>query len=288
MFRKLIYTFSIFVLINIGLLAEKPATMMWSISDDNSTVYLLGSIHIADSSIYPLNEVIENAFEESENLVLELNVNEIDPIKLFELATLQDGSSLKDYVSEEHYEYFKDKLSKLGLTEAIFSRFKPWMAAVTAMQVEMSDIGMDAKYGIDAHFLRKAYEREMPISNLETIDSQAAAFDSLTIYSDDFIDYSLSEIQMTENEMKVLLKAWSEGEDEIVNQIINETDDIESHNKVLEILLYNRNKKMASKIMDYLKEDRTYFVVVGAAHLIGEKSIFDYLDKTYKYEVKRY
>ena len=42
---------------------------------------------------------------------------------------------------------------------------------------------------------------------------------------------------------------------------------------------------MAEKIEGYLKEKGSYFVVVGAGHLIGEKSIIDILRKN-KLEVK--
>jgi hypothetical protein len=36
---------------------------------------------------------------------------------------------------------------------------------------------------------------------------------------------------------------------------------------------------MVSKIEEYLKEKGTYFVVVGAGHLVGEKGIIETLRK---------
>jgi hypothetical protein len=35
----------------------------WKVSDEDSSIYLLGSIHVADSSLYPLSEAILNAYE---------------------------------------------------------------------------------------------------------------------------------------------------------------------------------------------------------------------------------
>jgi uncharacterized protein YbaP (TraB family) len=42
-------------------------------------------------------------------------------------------------------------------------------------------------------------------------------------------------------------------------------------------LLYQRNENMVAKIEDYLKGKETYFVVVGAGHLVGNKGIIELL-----------
>jgi uncharacterized protein YbaP (TraB family) len=48
---------------------------------------------------------------------------------------------------------------------------------------------------------------------------------------------------------------------------------------IYEKLIYERNRRMVSKIEGYLKGNGTYFVVVGAGHLIGEKGIVETLGK---------
>jgi uncharacterized protein YbaP (TraB family) len=47
---------------------------LWKVSDDDSHVWILGSIHFADSSFYPLSPEISNAFDESEELAVEINI----------------------------------------------------------------------------------------------------------------------------------------------------------------------------------------------------------------------
>jgi uncharacterized protein YbaP (TraB family) len=44
---------------------------------------------------------------------------------------------------------------------------------------------------------------------------------------------------------------------------------------------------MSEKINDYLQTDKTYFVVVGAAHIIGKDGILDLLFKLKKYSIKQ-
>lgn len=51
-------------------------------------------------------------------------------------------------------------------------------------------------------------------------------------------------------------------------------------------LLGSRDEEMCKKIEKYLKIKDSYFVAVGAAHLIGDCSIIDRLEKN-GYEVSR-
>ena len=48
---------------------------------------------------------------------------------------------------------------------------------------------------------------------------------------------------------------------------------------IQEAMFDERNKRMTDKISQYLQEDSSYFVVVGAGHLIGENGIVDLLSK---------
>jgi hypothetical protein len=57
--------------------------------------------------------------------------------------------------------------------------------------------------------------------------------------------------------------------------------------KLKEALLYKRNIEMAEKIEKYILDDKKYFVVLGAGHYIGEKSIIEILEKTNKYIIQR-
>ena len=46
---------------------------------------------------------------------------------------------------------------------------------------------------------------------------------------------------------------------------------------IYEKILYERNRSMASKIEDYLKTKETFFVIVGAGHLVGNQGIIEIL-----------
>jgi uncharacterized protein YbaP (TraB family) len=46
---------------------------------------------------------------------------------------------------------------------------------------------------------------------------------------------------------------------------------------IYEKLVIERNRKMVSKIEEYLKEKETFFVIVGAGHLVGNQGIIELL-----------
>lgn len=48
-------------------------------------------------------------------------------------------------------------------------------------------------------------------------------------------------------------------------------------NSIYEKLIYERNRNMVSKIEEFLRTKETYFVVVGAGHLVGKKGIIEML-----------
>jgi hypothetical protein len=78
--------------------------------------------------------------------------------------------------------------------------------------------------------------------------------------------------------MDSLIRAWKSGDPKGMEPIITKSVKEDPRlSPVYEKLIYERNRKMLSKIEEYLKGSGTYFVVVGAGHLIGEKGMIETL-----------
>ena len=85
---------------------------LWRIQSKNSTVYALGSIHLLKQDVYPLSNTIENAFDKSESLAVEANVNDIDMANLQKLlvsAVYAEGDILDKHVSKILWKSLKRK-----------------------------------------------------------------------------------------------------------------------------------------------------------------------------------
>ncbi|MGZ3595181.1 MAG: TraB/GumN family protein, partial [Syntrophales bacterium] len=94
------------------------------------------------------------------------------------------------------------------------------------------------------------------------------------------------ELKILVQEVDKLVDAWKSGATEKMESTMTKslTED-RRFNTIYDKLIYKRNSNMAQKIDGYLNTNKTYFVVVGAAHLLGDKGIIQLLkDKGYSVE----
>ena len=89
--RKILLVQSVFFLFIAAAHAVNDRALFWQVQSDTAKVYLLGSIHFADESFYPLRNKIEQAFNTSDYLVVEINIDEDKAQKYRELMQ-QQGS----------------------------------------------------------------------------------------------------------------------------------------------------------------------------------------------------
>ena len=259
---------------------------IWKISSGRSTVYLLGSIHLAKESLYPLDPVIESAFSESKNLVVELNIDKVDPKDLMKKVLYQDGNTLEANVTKEVYAKLKSMFGKNGVPELIYAKAHPWFATVMLVNLELKSKGYDEKNGIDQHFINKADEKR--ILELETVEEQLSVFSEFDNYSTEFIEYSLNDLNNTSEQVDELYDAWKSGNTKHFEQLIDiTTDENPKLRIILDKLIKERNIKMADKITSYLESGDKYFVVVGAGHIIGETGILNLLKNKNKFKIEQ-
>lgn len=262
---------------------QEGKVFLWEASSAKNIVYILGSLHLARPSLYPLDNRIEDAFARSDALVVEVNIEAQDPIVLqqmfIERGVYSDGSTIRDHLSEETFKLVVEKIGglDLGLTQMVL--FKPWFLAITLVTLELVKLGFNPEYGVDKHFLIKAKDKK--ILELESVEYQLNLFDGFTDKQQDLLLFStLLDLNIIEKEMDDLIEAWENGDavktEEILMQGLNEYPEILP---IVDKIFYQRNIKMAAKIENYLDTSDTYFVVVGAGHLVGEKGIIQLLKR---------
>lgn len=272
-----------------GLVSIKPEAeqgdkknFLWKVTSDSSIVYLLGSIHVARDDLYPLDRQIEEAFSESDTLVVEVNISDADSEiiqeKFIARGFYLDDSTLKERISADTFKRTQKKLEDLGKNIDNMNKYKPWFLAFTLVTFELAKLGFDADKGIDQYFLGKATEAKN-ILDLETIDYQLNLFDNLSDEQQElFLISTLVEADILEQEMERLVKAWRIGDAGSVSDILQQG--LKKHPElepIYEKVFYERNNNMSLQIEEFLKSGHNYFVVVGAGHLVGPKGIIQLL-----------
>lgn len=265
---------------------EAARGFMWEVKNNGNTVYLVGSMHIADDSFYPLRSEFEEAFAEADYLGVEVDVSkaadEEQQKMIMDIGIYQDGTTLKDHVSKETYAKLGEILKQNGMEKNVLDAYKPWVVESTISTLKAMTAGYEADAGIDLYFVQKAIERKIPVLELESYESQLSMFDS---FSKELQEKNLKNVldnfDMLDDSVDQLADVWKSGNDEMLLEFTNSMAADPEYNKAM---LIDRNIGMADKIEGYLKSDKKeeYFIVVGAAHYLGEHGIIKLLqDKGY-------
>jgi uncharacterized protein len=270
--------------------SQQQHNFLWKVQSKTNTVYLLGSVHFMKKDIYPLNTQIEDAFQHSDILVVEADINDVGRIdlqKMLGAAFYSEGDSLEKHISAETFERVKKEFGESGMPSLLITRQKPWVLALTLESLRLMQAGFDPAYGIDVHFLSKA-QGQKKIRELESIDYQ---IDLLSGFSDSeqeaFLRYTLNDLDSLEQNIDILITAWKNGDVRAMESVMVQGVKADrAAASMYDKLIYERNRSMARKMEDFLKTNETYFVIVGAGHLVGEKGIVEVL-KSKGYQVQQ-
>lgn len=276
--------FALFLLVSGSLICKDKATekhFLWEVKSDKATVFLLGSVHLASEEIYPLADVIMKSYSKSHNVVFEVDMNDINPMEFLKKAFYQDDKTLEKSVKPETYKKLKESFSKFNMKESEYEKMKPWFAAMTLTNLEQSKNGFKAQFGIDMFFMKKAKDDRKKVLQLESAEMQINLLDEgLGDMQDEFVEYTLNDMDTTvSNQMNNLLEIWRMGDADKMDAFVNdEAAKVKDSDKFYNKFLYERNDRMTEKIVNYLKDNKVYFVVVGSAHLVGKRGIIKQLE----------
>lgn len=264
-------------------------TFLWKVDDGNSHIFLLGSIHVAKQDMYPLDYRIEEAYRGSDIVAFEIDMSKVDPMSIMKYMTYTDGTKLKDKISSENYELVRQKFSAIGMTEVMFANMRPWAAAITLQANMLQEAGYEKSLGIDEHFMNKASSDGKKIRALETAEYQMGLLSEFDNVGDSFINYTIESSDGPDAEIDRMIKAWKEGnKDELLRLLDSTRYEYPEFEAMYEKIIDERNDNMTIKVEEWLKEDKTIFIVVGAGHIIGEKGIINQLKKKDKYTITNF
>lgn len=261
--------------------------LMWQLQSKLATIYLLGSVHVLKPENYPIDPVIETAFDQSDTLVVEVNILESDAEKIQQLilqkGVYQGQDTLMNNISKATLAKLEQHLQKheIQLKLIQIQKLKPWLLAMTLTMQEITRLGYDKNLGLDLHFIRKASAQKKQILQLETAMQQILLLAegnkdkqelNLLMFLEQYAD--------AKNMIEELISAWQDGDGATLNQQLLE---LKTKNPLLQTeikqLIDDRNIKMAARIEEFLKTKtkKTYMVIVGSLHLVGEKGIVELL-----------
>jgi len=256
--------------------ATPPKSCLWVVETATRRVFLLGSLHVLKSSAYPLAAEIDRAYALSRRLVFETDLEAMThpaiQAKMMELGVYPEGQDIFQNISKETRNSLEKKLNDLGLAPSNFSRFKPWLLAVTLTALELQRLGFDPQYGIDLHFYTKARADGKELSYLESVEYQLNLLGKMNAQDQmSFLNQTLKDLEISAQLAGEMLSAWQNGAAEKLYKLLFKS--FEDHPGIEDRLLTRRNKQWIAQIEKMLKEPQKTMVIVGAGHLIGPEGL---------------
>jgi hypothetical protein len=275
-----------------SLAAETPVTAkhsLWSLSGKTNTVYLLGSVHFL-SPQEKLPAAMETAYQDAEALVMEIDMDDLDPMEAqkvaLELGMLPEGSTLEMELGADLYGQVTTKAKELGVDATMLSRFRPWFAALTLVQLHLIKMGLDPNAGVEQRLTARATTDGKPIQGLESLREQLGMLAGLPPEQQrEFLMYSVEDSERATKEIDRMLTAWRAGDVAALDKLLAEG--MEQYPKVYRPLTVDRNRKWISNIENLLDDQDDYLIVVGTLHLVGDDSVIELLERK-GHEVKQH
>lgn len=246
---------------------------LWVVKDEDTTIYLFGTVHILKPGLSWFDEAVKDAFDKSDRLVLEM----VEPPAaegqaiFMKVGLDQTGKTLRSKLSDADRAVYEAAMGKIGMPVETLDPFDPWAAGVTMQVLGMTKSGFDLNSGVEKQLTAAAKAAKKPIEGVETMASQLDIFDQLPVEDQiTFLNESAKNIDQMGPGMDKLVELWAAPDPDGLANAMNEGL---KNPKLYSALLTQRNANWAKWIVAQLEKPGTTFMAVGAGHLAGAASV---------------
>ncbi len=261
--------------------ADKETLLpLWQVDGEQNQVFLLGSIHLLREQDYPLPEAIYVAYDEAETLIMELDMDDIDPVATqvltTELGLIQNGGTLTELLGPEIYAEAVALAEPAEIPLELLDRAEPWFAAMNVEMMLLMRMGFNPALGVEAHLMERALSDQKEIHGFETMRQQLEFLDGLSAEAQqDMFLQALAEGPDMREMMDSMIAAWRMGDTRYMEREI--LAEMQKYPELNEAIVVNRNVDWTAQIEALLDDADDYLIIVGSLHLVGEKGVPDLL-----------
>lgn len=258
---------------------------LWEVSSMTNRVYLFGTVHAGKKAWYPLPPAVEQAFVDSNVLVVEADITDLDAVaKASPLMTYAPPDTLAKHVKPAEYARFRKLLARYSLPEESVAQLRPFMAVSMLVFSEWARLGYMPQYGVDGYLIAKAKAETKPIVEIEGLAMQAKLIDSLTEpETRTLFEGTLTALEsgLTGEQITGMVNAWQTGDPKLLLEIARKYNDtVPGAKEFEEKFIWARHDSMVAKIEGYLANSKDrHFVAVGSLHLAGPRGLVEMLRK---------
>jgi uncharacterized protein YbaP (TraB family) len=247
---------------------------LWVVKDEDTTIYLFGTVHVLKPGLTWFDEAVKTAFDRSGEVVLELVMP--DQAAMQALVTAKgvspDGPTLTEQLPADKRAAYAKVVTDMGLPANAFDRMRPWFAATNLSLLPLQKLGYDPANGPETVIADAAKATGKPVIGLETAEQQIGYFAGLSQGAQvQFLTSTVDEVPEVGTTMAKMVADWAAGKPEALAAQMNE--DLKDSPEVAKVLLTDRNRRWAKWVEARMRRPGTVFVAVGAGHLAGGESV---------------
>ncbi len=259
------------------------APAMWRLADDDTTIYLFGTVHLLRPQLQWRSEAIDRAIEEADTIVLETDTMSPEAQRAIAQDFIQrgmfsDGRTLKSVLTDQEEAVISAAFESVGASLPRMNRFEPWMASVNLGVLKMMNDGHDPNAGVERVIAKEAKTAGKSVAYLETLSQQIDAFDLLPENEQINMLYGTALLLDGSPQLfDILVDEWADGDVEGIAKLAANPNGFGSTEAVYQSFLVNRNASWVPQIEAMLEEPGSFFIAVGAGHLAGSDSVITML-----------
>jgi uncharacterized protein len=276
--KKLAWLFAPLALVGAAPPAPKPEPAkpaLWVLKDEDTTLYLFGTIHMLPKDYAWRTAMIDTALAESSDLVLEVaddDSPEATGQAFAKLAMSPGLSPVLDRLPEAKRASAKTMLEESGIPLEALDQFESWAVALTLSVTAIQKLGLLPEHGVESVLTDQFKAAKKPISGLETTEQQLGFFDTLPEEAQrTFLASAVDDTADLKKEFDGMVASWAAGDEAKIALTFD--DELKLSPELLDRLLRQRNANWTVWIKDRMDKPGTSFIAVGAGHLAGKDSV---------------
>lgn len=259
----------------------QAAPAIWKVSDEDSSIWLFGSIHLLPPGTEWRTEIFDNLIDEAERVYFETDLGPVAQPKIIALTMergfARDGRLLSQRISEKLMGKVRSAAERFAVPVPTLLAMQPWMAASTISVSALVQAGYDPNAGVDTMLQQEiSVERQGFLETAEEqIDVIAGGSEADQII---MLEATLAEAERIVTMIDEMKDAWLGGTPETLADLF--LAEMGAYGEgFMDRLIVDRNENWVEQIEVMLAENEAAFLVVGAGHLVGEYSVVKLLEQ---------
>lgn len=256
-----------------GAAAADPA--IWKASDEDSEIWLFGSVHLLDEDSVWRTDILETALNEADLFYYEVPLDAEAQAEIQALVQQRglngEGETLNGYLNDEQIALLEEIAPSVGLSAAQMQPMKPWLANLTLGVMAIQKAGYSPQSGVEMKLIAEtpdARERflETPEEQITMLSSGSDAVQAGALQA------TLEQLRDDPELFDRMVAAWENGDADALDTLMVESmKDVDP--AIYEALIVRRNAAWVEDIKALMEGDEDALVTVGAGHLVGEGGV---------------